>query len=148
MIQRQPEHVYLKYFSRSMTTTLRVLLGLLLCWSCTQDVSVGPQPPLPYLSFCIRPYMGCYNEHVNYKITTFTTRKQLPPEAEQRTAGSLNFHQVNVFGDAMIDQFSAFLQGWTSTVKSPPLAHIKGAARWFNSEPEVAVSENTFCLQC
>lgn len=62
MINCQPQlHVYLKYFSRFMTTTLRVLLGFLLCCSCTQDVSVGPQSHLPYLSFCIRSYMCCYN---------------------------------------------------------------------------------------
>lgn len=62
IIKCQPElHVYLKYFSRLMTTTLRVLLGFLLCCSCTQDVSVVPQSHLPYLFFCIRSYMYCYN---------------------------------------------------------------------------------------
>lgn len=43
---------YLKYFSRSMTARLRILPGLRLCCSCTQDVRVGPQSDPPHRSPC------------------------------------------------------------------------------------------------
>lgn len=55
IMQMEPFASYLKYFSRSTTTRLRILPGLRLCWSCTQDVRVGPElPPLTCLSSCVR----------------------------------------------------------------------------------------------
>lgn len=48
---------YLKFFSRSMTTRLRVLLGIHLCCSCTHEVRLGPETKLPFLSSCIRKHV-------------------------------------------------------------------------------------------
>lgn len=95
-------HVYLKYFSRFMTTMLRVLLGFLLCCSCTQDVSVGPPSHLPYLSFCIRSDMCCYNYVACNKQNDSIHSTESTVQANQRTALILKCDQVNVFCDTMI----------------------------------------------
>lgn len=52
---------YLKYFSKSTTTRLRILPGFRRCWSCTQDVRVGSALTLPCLSSCMGECDVCAN---------------------------------------------------------------------------------------